>query len=122
MAAEDEQTCKIHANVHYKIIYAEMGFSTNLQRYIVQIEKSSRENLWKYNRKVTSEKQRFPVFASFQFVKVEQTDIDGADLSQKPNWWTLDDDLFYAFASKSAATALTTLASALAAAVVVSAL
>jgi len=30
VAADDEQTCRIYANVHYKIIYAEMGFSENL--------------------------------------------------------------------------------------------
>ena len=43
VAAEDEKTCKIYANVHYKIFYAEMGFSENLQKYIVKIEKGSNQ-------------------------------------------------------------------------------
>lgn len=41
--AGDSQTCRIYANVHYKITYAEMGFSENLQKYIVKIKKSTNE-------------------------------------------------------------------------------
>ena len=52
----DEQTCKIYANTHFKIIYAEMGFSENLQKYIVKVEKSAQEQSWKFNRKLPSEK------------------------------------------------------------------
>lgn len=60
-----DHTCKIYSNVHYKIIYAEMGFSENLQKYIVKIEKSASQQLWRFNRKLESEKQSFPVYASF---------------------------------------------------------
>ena len=117
MAADDEQTCRIYANVHYKIIYAEMGFSENLQKYIVKVEKSSEQQLWKFNRKLTEEKQRFPVFVSFQYIKLESADVEGEGIEGRVNWWNLHEDLFYPFLTKSRASTLTAMASALAASV-----
>ena len=118
MQAVGEQTCRIYANLHYTIVYAEMGFSENLQRYIVKVEKSSRQQLWKFNRKLPTEKQRFPAYVSFQYVKLEQTDIDGEDMTAKRNWWDLHEDLLYPFSSKSSATTLQSMAAALATALV----
>ena len=59
------QECKIYANVHYKVIYAEMGFNENKQKYIVEIQKSSHEVDWTFNRKVVTEKQDFGVYVTF---------------------------------------------------------
>ena len=68
------QVCEIWAAVHYKIIYAETGFSENLQKYIVAIEKSSHELHWGFTRKTDSpdstRKQNFEVSVSFQYVKL----------------------------------------------------
>lgn len=99
-------TCIIYANVVYKIYYAEMGFSENLQKYIVAVEKYSTPIDWIFNRKTTidSEVQNFQVGVSFQYVKVVQADIDGDTESSTTSWWSLDEDLFYAFGSKSGAT------------------
>jgi len=117
VAAEDEQTCRIYANVHFKITYAEMGFSENLQKYIVKIEKTSNEQLWKFNRKLPTQKQSFSAFVSFQFIKMEQSDLDNDHIVTQESWWSLNEDLFYAFASKSAATSLPAIATSLAASV-----
>ena len=43
--------CEIWAAVHYKIVYAEMGYNENLQKYIVSIEKSASKLDWTFNRK-----------------------------------------------------------------------
>ena len=55
--------------MHYKVIYAETGFSENLQKYIVAIEKSSHELQWQFTRKTISPdspvKQNFEVPVSF---------------------------------------------------------
>lgn len=94
-----------------------MGFSENLQKYVVKIEKSSESQLWKFNRKLPDEKQRFPVFVSFQYVKLETTDIEGEGVERKSNWWNLHEDLFYPFLTKSNAVTLPAMASALAASI-----
>ena len=51
--------------MHFKITYAEMGFSENLQKYIVKIEKTSNEQLCTFNRKIEGQKQTFSAFVSF---------------------------------------------------------
>ena len=42
-----------------------MGFTDNLQKYIVKVEKGSSENLWTHNRKLRTDKQRFEIGVSF---------------------------------------------------------
>lgn len=95
-----------------------MGFSENLQKYIVKIEKSANMQLWKFNRKLETEKQSFPLYVSFQYVKLEQTDIAGEDMQSKQNWWNLHEDLFYPFSSKSSAVTLQSIALSLSAIIV----
>ena len=98
--------CEIWAAVHYKIVYAEMGFNENLQKYIVSIEKSASKLDWTFNRKTdTSDSgtQAFEVGVSFQFVKLEKSDLEGDTNVKETAWWHIDEDLFYAFATKSGA-------------------
>ena len=33
--------CKIFSNVHYKLYWNKMGFTQNLQKYIVKVEKTT---------------------------------------------------------------------------------
>jgi len=65
---------------------------------------------WTYNRKTdvntgSTQTQNFEAAVSFQFVKVQESDLEGADNSQKTSRALLSfsDDLFYAFGSKSGA-------------------
>ena len=101
--------CDIWAAVHYKVIYAETGFSENLQKYIVAIEKSSHELQWQFTRKTISPdspvKQNFEVPVSFQFVKLQESDLEGSSEARTDSWYNFNGDLFYAFSSKSGATA-----------------
>jgi len=46
-------------------MYAEMGFKENAKRYIVQVQKSSTPEEWKFNKKSTREKQAFSLNVSF---------------------------------------------------------
>ena len=103
---QGSQTCEIWAGVHYKIVYAEMGYNENLQKYIVSIEKSASKVDWTFNRKTdTSDSgtQSFEVGVSFQFVKLEKSDLEGDTNVKQTAWWHIDEDLFYAFATKSGA-------------------
>lgn len=49
-----ENRCEIWAAIHFKVIYAETGFSESLQKYIVAIEKSAHELEWGFTRKTDS--------------------------------------------------------------------
>ena len=97
-------TCEIYASVHYKIVYAETGFTENLQKYIVEVERSAHPINWRYNRKSATgeEEQDFEVMVSFQFVKLEEDDLNSSTASET-SWWTLDEDIFYPFSTKSSA-------------------
>ena len=59
-------TAEIYPNVHYRIIWAEMGYKENPQKYIVKVEKSTTRETWKVKG---SSKRKFSVNVSFQFVK-----------------------------------------------------
>ena len=67
----ESKTCDIYANVHYKIVYSEMGFTQNLQKYIVKMEKSAEKTKWTFNRSQETDKQSFHVGVSFQFVSLD---------------------------------------------------
>ena len=59
------KSCKIYSNVHYRIYWAEMGFSQSLQKYIVEMEKTTEEEIWTHNRADEDEAQDFHVGVSF---------------------------------------------------------
>ena len=105
----NQQQCEIYAGLHYKIIYAEMGFKQNLQKYIVRVERSAEPIIWKYNRKDPSELQNFEMAVTFQFVKLEVSDLQGDTTVVQTSWWHISDDLFYPFSSKSSGTVLSAL-------------
>ena len=46
----DTKTCTIYANVHYRVIYAEVGAEQYLQKYIVRAEKRAEPTHWTFNR------------------------------------------------------------------------
>jgi len=96
--------------VHYKIVYAEMGFAVNLQKYIVSIERSAYPIDWQYNRKtvLADKEQTFEVAVTFQFTKLAESDLAGDTNVVLTSWWRLDEDLFYPFTSKSSGFALST--------------
>ena len=102
------QICKIYAAVNYEIIYAEMGFNENMQKYVVQMEKHAQEIDWHYNRRTdvfdeATEKQKFEVAVSFQFVKLQESDVEGDTNVDSTSFWNINDDIFYAFSTKSEA-------------------
>ena len=113
--------CEIYASVHYKIIYAEMGFSENFQKYIVEVQKSAHQVDWTFNRMTDdpTETQNFEVGVSFQFVKLEQSDLEGDVAQTRESWYDVTDDIFYVFSTKSAALQSLTAASTVLAAVIV---
>jgi len=55
----NNKSCKLYSNVHYQIIWAEMGFSDNPQNYIVEVRKSAIEEEWAYNRQSPDIKPNF---------------------------------------------------------------
>ena len=91
------------------ITYAEMGFSANPQKYIIKIEKAANKSTWKFNRKIDAEAQVFPVEVSFQFVKVEQSEVDESKF-KKAQGWQFSADLFYPFVKYNSASVVKSIA------------
>ena len=54
--------------------------------------------------------QDFEVMVSFQYTKLEQDDLDGGSDASETGWWTIDEDIFYPFSTKSYAEGLQTVA------------
>lgn len=99
-----DNTCQIYTNVNYVIMYAEMGFKENAKRYIVQVQKSSTPEEWKFNKKSTREKQAFSLNVSFQFIKVDLSDAQKINKLQKAKDEALEVyrwDLWYPFIIRS---------------------
>ena len=47
---EATKTCRLKANVHYQIMYAQMGYEQNLQNYVLKMVKSAADTEWTFNR------------------------------------------------------------------------
>ena len=91
-----------------------MGFNENLQKYVVSVEKTAVPVAWHYNRRVdmfdtAEQKQKFEVGVSFQYVKLEESDVEGDTNVKSSSLWNIDEDIFYAFSTKSEATFLSSL-------------
>jgi len=84
------------------VVYTDMGFTNNLQKYIVKIEKSSSESEWVHNRKLATDVQQFEVGVSFQFVKLSDAEAQQTTYL-KAETIEIASDIFYPFMSRSAA-------------------
>ena len=52
-----------------------MGFTQNLQKYIVEMEKTTAEETWTHNRADESEAQDFHIGVTFQFVPLGKENV-----------------------------------------------
>ena len=62
-----DNTLSIYANVHYEILWAEMGISGNLQSYIVKVTKKAIETKRTFSPEALEKVKMLPVGVSFQF-------------------------------------------------------
>ena len=65
-----------------------MGFTQNLQKYIVAMNKTTEQEVWTHNRADETEAQDFHVGVSFQFVPIGKVNV------KEVNMLT---DMFYPF-------------------------
>lgn len=98
------KTCKVNSNRHYSVLTSLSGFKQKPQEYIVQIDETSVESEWTYNRKQQNKKQKFDFGVSVQFTQltIEESQLEEFQQMELP----ISADIFYPFMAKSAATAV----------------
>jgi hypothetical protein len=47
---QETKTCRLRSNVHFDIMYGQMGFEQNLQNYVIKMTQSASETEWRFNR------------------------------------------------------------------------
>ena len=65
-----------------------MGFTQNLQKYIVEMEKTTEQEVWTHNRADETEAQDFHIGVSFQFVPIGKVNVKEVNMLA---------DMFYPF-------------------------
>jgi hypothetical protein len=50
-------SCKVYSSALIKVIYHKMGFSENMQEYVIDINKSAIEEDWTYPERIIPESQ-----------------------------------------------------------------
>lgn len=100
---ETTKTCKVNSNRHFSALTSLSGFKQKPQEYIVQIDESTVESEWTFNRKAANKKQKFDFGVSIQFTQLTSQESKVDDFSEME--LPFSSDIFYPFLSKSAATA-----------------
>jgi len=90
--------------VNYKVFFAKMGYTDNPQNYIVKIEKSAVQDIWKYTRS-DNLPQMFTHSVSVQYIEVSQTNLTSQGYIEAPKQ-TIPPDFWYPFYIRSSSIAL----------------